>query len=238
MHRHVIVLTMLFALEVDSPRPAEAGTFASEFTQSLNHAQLVLLYIQQGQQLANELNMYADMLRNSRTLGHQTFGSIAADINALAQVVQGGQALGYSLGNLDQLFRTTYPGYRTAPNTYYLQYRDWSQTSLDTTLGALRVAGLQGQQLQSEQAIESSLQAMAQSSDGRMEALQVLADINDQQVQQLMKLREIMLADMSSKQAYQATMIQQQAASQAATEWFFTNGPVTSDGRTYLPGSR
>jgi P-type conjugative transfer protein TrbJ len=51
--------------------------------------------------LANELNMYADMLRNSRTLGHQTFGSIAADINALAQVVQGGQALAYSLGNLD-----------------------------------------------------------------------------------------------------------------------------------------
>ena len=33
-----------------------------------------------------------------------------------------------------------------------------------------------------------------------------------------------MLADMSSKQAYQATIIQQQAASQAATEWFFTTG--------------
>jgi P-type conjugative transfer protein TrbJ len=182
--------------------------------------------------------MYVDMLRNSRTLGRQTFGSVAADINALANIVQGGQALAYSLGNLDQLFRMTYPGYRTVPNTYYLQYRDWSQTSLDTTLGALRAAGLQGQQLQSEQAIESSLQAMAQSSDGRMEALQVLADINDQQVQQLMKLREIMLADVSSKQAYQATTIQQQAASQAATEWFFTAGPVTSDGKTYLPGVR
>jgi P-type conjugative transfer protein TrbJ len=79
---------------------------------------------------------------------------------------------------------------------------------------------------------------MAESADGRMEALQVLADINDQQVQQLMKLRAIMLADMTSKQAYQATMIQQQAASQAATEWFFTTGPVTGDGKTYLPGVR
>ena len=238
MRRRVIVLTMLFALTVDSPPPAEAGAFATEFTQLLNHAQLVLQYIQQGQQLANELNMYADMLRNSRQLGRQTFGAISADISALARIVQGGQALAYSLGNLDQLFRTTYPGYGTVPNTYYLQYRDWSQTSLDTTLGALRAAGLQGQQIQSEQAIESELQSMAQSSDGRMEALQVLADINDQQVQQLMKLREIMLADMSSKQAYQATVIQQQAAGEAATEWFFTTGPVTSDGKTYLPGSR
>ena len=53
-----------------------------------------------------------------------------------------------------------------------------------------------------------------------------------------MSLREIMLADMSSKQAYQATVIQQDAASQAATEWFFTTGMVTNDGRTYLPGLR
>jgi P-type conjugative transfer protein TrbJ len=232
-----VIITILFALAVESPREAAAGAFATEVTQLLNHAQLVLQYLRQGEQLATEVAMLADMARNSRPLGRQTFGSIASDINALARIVQGGQALAYSLGNLDQLFRMTYPGYRTAPNTYYLQYRDWSQTSLDTTLGALRAAGLQGQQLQSEQAIESSLQALAQSSDGRMEALQVLGDINDQQVQQLMKLREIMLADMSSKQAYQATVIQEQAASHAATEWFFTAGPVTSDGRTYLPGS-
>ena len=141
MRRCVIALTTLFALAVDSPRSADAGAFATEFTQLLNHAQLVLQYIQQGQQLAVELAMYADMLHNSRTLGSQTFGSVGADITALARIVQGGQALAYSLGNLDQIFRMTYPGYRTAPNTYYLQYRDWSQTSLDTTLGASALPG-------------------------------------------------------------------------------------------------
>jgi P-type conjugative transfer protein TrbJ len=238
MRKRLMTLTAFFTLTVDAPRSANAGVFATEVTQLLNHAQLVMGYIRQGEQLANELKMYADMIRNSRQLGQHAFGSIAADISALSRIVQGGQALAYSLGNLDQIFRTTYPGYGTTPNAYYVRYRNWSQTTLDTTLGALRAAGLQGQQLQSEQAIERSLQSMAQSSDGRMEALQVLADIDDQQVQQLMKLREIMLADMSSKQAYQATLIQQQAASHAATEWFFATGPVTSDGRTYLPGSR
>jgi P-type conjugative transfer protein TrbJ len=237
MRKCLILAVTLFAVGVDSPRRVEAGAFATEITQVLNHAQLVLQYLRQGEQLANEIKMYADMLRNSQRFGNQPFGPIAADIGALANIVQGGQALAYSLGNLDQLFRATYPGYRTNPNTYYLQYRDWSQTSLDTTLGALRAAGLQGQQLQSEQAMENSLQNMAQSSDGRMEALQVLGDIADQQVQQLMKLRQIMLADMSSKQAYQAAMVQQQVAEQAATEWFFTTGPVTSDGKTFLPGS-
>jgi hypothetical protein len=32
-------------------------------------------------------------------------------------------------------------------------------------------------------------------------------------------------------------VIQQQATSVAATQWFFTGGPVTSDGKTYLPGT-
>jgi hypothetical protein len=45
-----------------------------------------------------------------------------------------------------------------------------------------------------------------------------------------------MMADMSSKQAYQAAIIQEQAADQAAAQWFFIGGPVTSDGKTYLPG--
>jgi hypothetical protein len=53
-----------------------------------------------------------------------------------------------------------------------------------------------------------------------MEALQVMGEISEQQVQQLMKLRELMLADMSSKQSYQAAIIQRQAASEAATERF------------------
>src|SRR5580658_869202 len=230
MRKHVIALFMLFTISAQAPQKAEAGAFATEITQLLNHAELVLAYIRQGLQLENELAMYANMLRNTKNLSPQTFGAIQADINALAQVVQGGQALAYSLGNLDQLFRSTYP------TVYYSNYQNWSQTSLDTTVGALRAAGLQSQQMQSEQTVIDSLESMSQTADGQMQALNVLGEMSDQQVQQLMKLRELMMADMSSKQAYQAAVIQQQAADQAATQWIFTGGPVTGDGKTYLPG--
>jgi P-type conjugative transfer protein TrbJ len=236
MRKSVIALLMIFAISGPTPRRVEAGAFATEVTQLLNHAQLVLAYIRQGLQLENEITMYANMLRNTKNLSAQTFGAIQADISALAQIVQGGQALAYSLGNLDQLFRSTYPGYGKTPAVYYANYQRWSQTSLDTTLGALRAAGLQNQQMQSEQAVINSLENMSQTADGQMQALNVLGQISDQQVQQLMKLRELMMADMSSKQAYQAAIIQQQAAGQAAAQWFFTGGPVTSDGKTYLPG--
>jgi len=236
MRRLVISVLILFGVSGGTPQKAEAGAFATEVTQLLNHAQLVLMYIREGLQLENELAMYANMLRNTKNLSPQTFGQIAGDISALAQIVQGGQALAYSLGNLDQVFRSTYPGYGTNPTAYYQNYQRWSQTSLDTTLGALRAAGLQSQQMQSEESIIGTLEFMSQTADGQMQALNVLGQISDQQVQQLMKLRELMMADMSSKQAYQAAIIQEQAADQAATQWFFTGGPVTSDGKTYLPG--
>jgi P-type conjugative transfer protein TrbJ len=237
MRRSLIVL-VLGTLSVPSPRTAEAGAFATEFTQLLNHGQLVMEYIRQGEQLANEIKMYEDMLRNGKNVPGQVFGPISADINALAAIVQGGRALAYSLGNLDQIFRQTYTGYGYTARAYYPNYKTWSQTSLDTTLGALRAAGLQSRQLQSEQGVLDSLRMMAQSSDGRMQALQVLGQISEQQVQQLMKLRELMLADLSSKQAFQAAVIQQQAAEEAATERFFKFQPNTPDGATYKAGWR
>ena len=236
MRKRLIGLLILSGIAVQAPQPAEAGAFATEVTQVLNHAQLAMTYIRQGLQLQNEIKMYTDMIRNVKQLSNQTFGPITADLNSLAAIVQGGQALAYSLGNLDVQFRNTFRGYGTTPNTYYVQYRNWSQTSLDTTLGSLRAAGLQGQQLQSEQAVLNSLRGMAANSDGRMQALQVMGQIAEQQVQQLMKLRELMLADMSSKQAYQAAVIQKQAANEAASEWFFSAGHATSDGRGFWPG--
>ncbi len=229
--RKSLIFVVLFGLTVQSPPRVEAGAFATEVTQLLNHAQLVMQYIRQGEQLANEINMYADMVKNSRTLSAHTFGAIMNDINALANIVQGGRALAYSLGNLDQMFRQTYPGYGYNAGAYYTQYRNWSQTSLDTALGTLRAAGLQGQQLQSEQAVLSSLKASLQGTAGRLEAMHALGDISEQQVEQLMKLRELMMADMSSKQAYQAAMIQQHAASEAAAQRFFTYTPATSIGK-------
>jgi len=236
VRKGLIGLLLLFTVVVDNPEHAEAGAFATEVTQLLNHAQLVLAYIRQGTQLANELNMYADMLKNSTRLSSHTFGAITADINALASIVQGGRALAYSLGNLDARFRATYPGYGLTSANYYSSYQNWSQTSLDTTLGVLRAAGLQGQQLSSEQATISALRGSIAGTVGRLEALHALGDVSEQQVEQLQKLRELMIADMSSKQAYQATIIQKDAAGEAASQWFFTAAQVSNSGVTYWPG--
>jgi type IV secretion system protein TrbJ len=236
MRKGMIALATILTVTLQDPRPAKAGIFATEITQLLNNAQLIMQYLRQAQQLTEAIKQTTDLARNSQNLTSQIFGPIVADLNALGAIVQGGQALSYSLANLDSVFKARFPGYGYSGSGYFTQYRTWSQTSLDTTMGALQAAGLQGQQLQSEQSVLDSLRSMAQTSYGRMEALQVMGQISEQQVQQLMKLRQLMLADMSSKQSYQAAIIQKQATSEAATERFFTWTPEVSDGTTFQSG--
>jgi P-type conjugative transfer protein TrbJ len=236
MRKYVIALLIVAVFLWEPPDNTEAGAFATEYTQVLNHAQLLMQYLRQAEQLAEAIKQTADMMKNSRIVAGQVFGPITTDLNALASVVRGGMALSYSLANLDATFRSRFPGYGFVGPTYYVNYRNWSQTSLDTTRATLRAAGLQGSQLSSEQAVLDSLRAMTRTTEGRLQALQVMGQISEQTVQQLMKLRALMLADMSSKQSYQAAMIQKQAASEAASERFFTWTPAGSDRATFQAG--
>ncbi len=230
------VLTYVLCLTLVPPPPARAGVlggFATEWTQIANNVQLITTYIRQGEQLRQEIMMVLDMTKQGNVLPSQVFGTVMADLARLHSVVQNGRALAYSMGNLDAEFRNRFSGYGYTGNNWYLKYRDWSQTSLDSSLGALKAANLQASQMDSEEAVLRQLRAMSQSSDGRMKAIEVGNQINEQVVQQMMKLRQIMLADMQGKEAFQAAQIQKDASATAATEQFFNTVPAPRDPRKY-----
>lgn len=233
------ILAVILAATLMIMPTSNAGVvagLATEWTQIANNVQLINQYIRQGQQLVEQIKLTLDAVKNAAQLPFQVFGPIMSEISSLAGVVQGGRALAYSMANLDAEFASRFRGWGYNARAWYKDYRDWSQTSLDTTLGTLKAAGLQGDQLGSEQAVLDQLRTMAQSSDGRMRALQVSNQIMEQQVQQLMKLRQLMLADLQSKQAFQAAQIQKQATQEANSEQFFTFGGRTGDGRGFQAG--
>ena len=237
MTRMLKIVLAVALLLVPGPHLAGGAMYctncSTEWTQIANKVQMLASYIRQGEELQKKIEMILDMTKNSAVLPGLVFGPIAGDIAQLATVVQSGRALAYSMANLDGEFRSRFRGFGYNARSWFTDYRTWSQTSLDTTLGTLRAAGLQGQQLQSEQAVLNQLKVMAATSDGRMKALQVANQIAEQSVQQLMKLRQLMLADLQSKQAFQAAQIQKEAAGEASTEKFFNFGGRTGDGRGY-----
>jgi type IV secretion system protein TrbJ len=234
--RMIPAIVVLLAMSLQPLHAGVIAGFATEWTQIANNIQLINSYIQLVRQLEQQVLMYADMVRNTRVLPSQVFGPIEDDINQLAGIVQMGRALAYSMGSLDSEFRIRFPGYTRTPGKWFKDYKTWTETSLDTMLGTLKAAGLQGEQLQSEQGVLAVLRRMASSSDGRLVALQVVGDIAEQQTQQLMKLRQLMLADLQSKQAYQAVQMQKEAATQVGVEDFFKYPGRTPDGMTFQGG--
>jgi type IV secretion system protein TrbJ len=219
-----VMLTLYTGLGV--PQIAEAGGVfigATEITQLLNHVQLLNQYVQQVQQYATQLKQYERQMQDGQIVGTQFFGPIQSDLLGLERAVQGGQAISYSMGNLDSQFTSKFGGYGYRPTQNFAQnYATWSQTSLDSTQHALDGANLQSAQLTNEESLINQLNDMSQSSSGQLQAIQIGNQIASDEVQQLMKLRQLMMADLQSKASYQASQIQMAADSTAASTNFFT----------------
>jgi P-type conjugative transfer protein TrbJ len=165
-----------------------------------------LEYAKQLLQYAIQVQHLADAIKNTAHGGPATLTNIANDLNQLAGVVQGGRALAYSLGNQDVAFRQTYPGYQPwTPGvvpTYASKYAIWAETSLATTQGILRGAGIQGKLLATEQGVLGIIRAISASNVlNRNDAINMSGQLAAEQVGQLQKLRELQLEDMTSKAA-------------------------------------
>lgn len=223
----IIVLFSDMSLRVEA-----GGVFATEITQLLNHVQLIHQYLQQVQMLQNDFVRYANMVQNTRLLPNQLVGPVLQDLNQLARVVEGGQALAYSMSNLNSQFANTFKGYSKAynPTAYYQNYANWSQTSLDTTFSTLKAMGLQGQQMQNTQNFLTAMRQRMMTPQGRLDAIQIGTEVSEQQVEQLLMLRQLMILDLQSKQAYQAQQVQNEQAASAGEQAFFGYQPWQSDG--------
>jgi P-type conjugative transfer protein TrbJ len=223
------------ATETVNPVPAYAGVpgvFATEYTQILNYLQLIGSLEKQVLMVENQLTQIANEVKHGLTIPNQLFGTVASDIANLNQIVRTGQSLSYTMSNLDGNFRLRFPGYSSSTN-YGQSYQTWSQTSLDSIRGALNAAGLQNSQFNSEQALLQTLQGQSQSAVGRMQAIEVGNQIAENQAEQLMKLRQLMMADMQSKASYQGALVQAEATKQANSDLFFGQTQVTSDGVSF-----
>ena len=211
---------------------------STSLTQDLEYAKQVLQYAIQAQQLANAV-------LNTAHGGPATLTNVAADLNQLATVVQGGRALAYSLGNQDVLFAQTYPGYQSLgngvgsppPGSYASKYAVWAATSLATTQGILRGSGVQGKLLSTEQGILNVIRTLTSSNLlNRNDSINLAGQMAAEQVAQLQKLRELQLEDMTSKAAYQGYVIQRQASDEGGAVWYFSSAPAQGDGRLFQPG--
>lgn len=199
----------------------------TEWTQLMNKAMMAKQLATQAQQLSTQINQYKDMLTNSNGVSTHVWGKARQDFNRLTQLMGQSRSLAYSAGNLDNQFATRYGTYQSYQRQkmgtadWQNKYQQWTKEGQDNALYALKGLGMQAAQMQDEQMAMQRLQAMSQSAQGRMEALQIANMMAAQNVEQVQKLRQLMMMQLQMQANYIAQQQDKDAARQVAREKFY-----------------
>ena len=181
----------------------------------LNQVNTLKATINQATQIEYQLQQIQMQVQGLRNIPRGEWGKIQSDLTRLRQVVERSQGISYTDQNLATDFTSMYPGFAN-PTDYYQAYRSWTANSLGSIQTSLEDAGLQSQQLQSEDGVLQGLQSMSDGTTGHMQALQVANMIAMQQVEQLQKLRQLQMAQIQAQAGYFATQQQVQSSQYAA----------------------
>jgi P-type conjugative transfer protein TrbJ len=212
-----LVLTIGLTLIVGTESRATLPVFDPiNYVQNvLNQANTLKATLNQATQIEYQLQQIQMQVQGLRTIPRGEWGKIQSDLARLRQVVQRGQGISYADQNLATDFTSMYPGFAN-PTDYNQAYREWTTNALGSIQTSLEDAGLQSEQLQSEDGVLQGLQSMSDGTTGHMQALQVANMISMQQVHQLQKLRQLQMAQIQAQAGYFATQQQIQSSQYAA----------------------
>jgi P-type conjugative transfer protein TrbJ len=177
--------------------PMAGMPFATEWTQLLNYATLARQLIQSAQILQSAIQSlkYQDIAGKLLTLAQ--FGQLTRNLTDLGRNVQQGHALSYTLSHLDLAFKSAFPGYVNTGVEFDPQYRRWSQTSLDTISGILGSISAHTSDLNTDAGIIDFLSRKQGTVVGETQAIQAGTEIATFQSSQLLKLRQLMSAQIT-----------------------------------------
>lgn len=199
---------------------------ATEWTQILNHVQLMTQYSQQVQQYAIQLQQYQMQLQN---LARNPTTLLGADIskllNGVGGIMQAGQSIGGTMAQIDGNFSQKFGN--PVLGTYSQNFKTWTSTSTDTLGAALRAAGMHRDEFATDTAALTALFNKSQQSQGTVGAVQTLSEMTAMQIQQTQKLGDLLATQNVAASTYMAS---QNAKAQAAQDvndklWTFQEMP-------------
>src|SRR5437879_4277472 len=180
--------------------------------------------INEVEMIANQVRQIENMIQNTRNYGRGTWDTEALPrLVRLGQVIDQEQAIAYSMANIDGLFRQRYPGYRPVTD-WSREYDTWTRTTRDRPRGTLNSVRLHAGDFATEQGRIQALQAMSDSAEGRMQALQLGNMMAAEQLQQLVKLRQVVMAQINAQNVYMANQTNRDAQRAATQSEWIRNG--------------
>ena len=175
------------------------------------------------QMIANQIKQIENMVQNTRTYGGVWDQEALPRLNRLGQIIEQEQAIAYAMAGMDRVFRERYPGYRPVTD-WTAAYDQWTRTTLDTLRGSLAVVRLHADDFADEQRRIQTLTALSDSAEGRMQGIQAGNMLAAEQIQQLAKLRQLIMAQINAQNVYMANQTNRDAQRAATQQEWIKNG--------------
>jgi P-type conjugative transfer protein TrbJ len=222
--RALVGVTLL--LVVTTPAQAQEVVIdpANLVQNTISALKMIESVINEATMIANQLEQIRVLIQNTTNYPEGIWDREALPrLLRLGRIIEQEQALAYTLGDVDRLFRQRYPGYRPVTD-WSREYDSWTRTTLDTLRGTLNALRLHGEDFAAEQARIDSLTALSDTAVGRMQAVQTGNMIAAEQVQQLVKLRQLVMAQVNAQNVYMASLANREAQRAATQSEWVRNG--------------
>jgi P-type conjugative transfer protein TrbJ len=206
--KRIMSFTVLFSFLITTPTHAIFGIGDIVFDPT-NLVQNIAQVLQSIIQVKNQITQIQNMVQNT-TMTKAQWEQALPLLNQLGAALNQGQAMAYNLENLDAIFRQKFPGY-TPYQDWHTAYGTWTSTTLDTLNGALRSVHMQSTNFLDEQARIQALSTISESAVGRLAAIQAGNAIATEAAQQMVKLRQLMMLQITGQNTYFANQVNEKA---------------------------
>jgi P-type conjugative transfer protein TrbJ len=179
--------------------------------------------INEVEMIANQIKQIENMVQNTARYSGVWDREALPRLMRLGQIIEQEQALAYAMAGMDRVFKERYPGYKPVTD-WAAAYDQWTRTTLDTLRGSLAAVRLHADDFANEQQRIQTLTALSDSAEGRMQAIQAGNMLAAEQVQQLTKLRQLMMAQINAQNVYMANQTNRDAQRAATQQEWIKNG--------------
>src|SRR5438094_1832733 len=179
--------------------------------------------INEVQMIANQVKQIENLVQNTRAYSGVWDREAFPSLVRLGQIIEQEEAIAYAMAGMDRVFRDKYPGYRPITD-WAAAYDQWTRTTLDTLRGTLGAVRFHADDFADEQRRVQTLTALSDSAEGRMQAIQAGNMLAAEQIQQLAKLRQLMMAQINAQNVYMANQTNRDAQRVATQQEWIKNG--------------
>ncbi|MGJ3201583.1 P-type conjugative transfer protein TrbJ [Campylobacter coli] len=210
--------------------------FSAIANQVKDYAMQLQQYEQMYSQLQQQLLMVQMQKQNLERLSKEDWQSLGTVLYQVRGVMNRVNGISYDIGNVSRKFEDTYKNFEGYSNDlenatnesernkiYSDRYKQIAETNQNTFNGTLQQLELRYQDLESEDTLIAKLKQNSQNSNGNLQAIQATNDLITYQIDEIRKLRSVIMDQSNMLTNYLASQNNQRIMQQAKIDKFLEN---------------